>query len=85
MSYVPIVPPTPTPPSPRVRDLADQLSQVIAEFERTHSAMSNSEVRQATQLAVRGRGASGPGAVPILIVLTLAVGIAVFFFFAVGG
>lgn len=56
MVFIP-VPVTPPPPaSPRVRQLSDELSTVIDDYQRRFPDLSSSDVRQAAQLAVQKRG-----------------------------
>ncbi len=69
MSYVPIVTPTPSPPSPRSRELADLLRRVIEAYEEGHSTTTRAEIRAATRLALSKAGPSRLGA-PI-VALTL--------------
>ena len=52
MTYIPIVPSTPTPPaSPRTRELAGLLSQVLEEYQKAHPAVTPAEMRAAVRLA----------------------------------
>ena len=89
MSYVPIIVPTPHPPSPQARELADQLSRVIANFEERHPRVSGAEVRQAAQLALqasRGGSAVAPAvAMTMGFLVLLMVGIGVFLVPGSGG
>ena len=81
MSYVPIVVAAPQPPSPRTRELADQLSRVISDFEQSHPTVSRAEVRHATQLALRAsrRGSDvAPGtALAVVSIVLIMVGLGV--------
>lgn len=62
MTYVPIVvPPTqPSPPSPRVRELAGLLTKVLEEYSKAHPSTTKAEVRAALRLAQATTG--GPKA-----------------------
>jgi hypothetical protein len=52
MTYIPIVPNTATPPaSPRTRELAGLLSQVLDEYQKAHPAVTPAEMRAAVRLA----------------------------------
>ncbi len=84
MTYVPIVPHTPTPPSPRARALGDQLARVMVEFEETHPTVTKGEIRQAAQLALRSRGSSDAGIVPVILGLVLLLGLVGFYVVASG-
>ena len=54
MTYIPIVPNTATPPaSPRTRELAGLLSQVLDEYQKAHPAEMRAAVRLA-QMSVKG-------------------------------
>ena len=79
MTYVPIVPPTPT--SPRTRELADQLARVMAEFEQTHPSVTRAEKRQAARLALEATRSSdaGPVAVVLGLIVLLILGLLYFF------
>ena len=88
MTYIPIIPPTPTPPSPRARELADRLAKVLLEYEEAHPSVSGDEVRQAMRIALQVTRAGGTAAAPILAATLgglVLVGLAVFYFVASGG
>jgi hypothetical protein len=84
MTYVPIIPHTPQPPSPRARELADQIARVIATFEDAHPAVTKGEVRQAAQLALRTTSSSGAEVVPVVLMLVLLVGVVAYFVLGAG-
>ena len=82
MSYVPIVTPTPSPPSPRSRELADLLVRVIEAYEEGHPTTTRPEIRAATRLALSETGPSRLGT-PIVAVtlgglMALLLGVSVF-------
>lgn len=57
MSYVPIVPHVPTPPSPRAVELAARLTHVIREFEQENPGLTRADLDQAVGLARQATGA----------------------------
>lgn len=73
MAYIPFVPPSSSPPTPRTRDLADRLARVLVEFEETHPTVTAGEVREATRIALRTTRASSAVAPPVLGVLVGAL------------
>lgn len=74
MFYVPIVPTTFSPPSPRTRELADLLARVIREYESDHPSVTGAEVRGALRLAAQSgsKGAQAAGA-KVAVILGLAL------------
>ena len=58
MTYVPIIVP-PTPPSPRTRELAGEITRTIVDFEQLHPSVTRAEVQQATRLAMQATGGQG--------------------------
>jgi hypothetical protein len=90
MTYVPIVPHSPSsPPSPRTRDLASLLTKVLEEYRKTHPATTDAEIRAAVRLA-QLTSRSGNPAVPLLVSLCLGLLVAgvlgaLFFFRSAGG
>lgn len=81
MFYVPIVPTTSTPPSPRTRELADLLSRVIREYESHHPSVTGAEVRSAIRLAAQSsskgtQAASAKVALLLGLSLFVAAGVA---------
>lgn len=58
MTYVPIIVP-PTPPSPRTRDLAGEITKTIVDFEQLHSSVTRAEVQQATRLVMQATAGQG--------------------------
>lgn len=75
MSYVPTGPASARDASPRARELARQLEQVIDDFQRSYPDTKPADVRQAVQIA-SGTSASVP-ATRRRLVLWLATGLAV--------
>ena len=76
--YVPVVVP-PQPPSRQAQELAELLSRVVSEYERTHSSITPGEVQQAFMLAQQ-RSSGAAGARPLILLalgLAVALGIAV--------
>jgi hypothetical protein len=89
MAYVPVVPPTSTsPPSPRTRELAGLLSQVLDEYQKAHPATTKGEVRAALKLA---QMSAGPDRTQTAALISFGLGVCVFllalglFFFRSGG
>lgn len=83
MTYVPIVPVTPAAPSPRARELADRLVDVLLEYEGLHPSLTNEEVRQAMQITVqktRPRASMTAPAVAFGLGILLLGGVAAFYF-----
>ncbi len=75
MTFVPIVTPPPNVPvSPRTRELASLLGQVLEEYQKAHPATTRNEVRAAMRMA---QVSGGPGASPLVLKLTLALGLLV--------
>ena len=74
MVFVP-VPYTPPQPSPRVKDLSDQLAKVIRDYQQRFPNLSAAEVRQAAQLAVQNRG---PGSAATRQAIAVGIGLAAF-------
>ncbi len=72
MSYVPIVVPPPSP-SPRTRELADLLAQVIREYEAQHPSVTSTEVREAARLA---SASAATGLSRQVVAVTLGLGVA---------
>jgi hypothetical protein len=73
--YVPIVPMTSSPPSPRTRELADLLSRVIREYESHHPSVTGAEVRGALRLAAQS---SSKGMQAASAKVALILGLALF-------
>ena len=74
MTYIPVIVPPQEAPSPRTRELADQLARVIVDFEQNHPTVEAGEIRQAAQLAVRAsRTAGGVDAATITALVGLVV------------
>lgn len=74
MSYVPIVTQSTRDASPRARELARQLEQVIQDFQRSYPDTKPADVQQAVQIA--WGGSSSVPAARRTLVLALAGGIA---------
>ncbi len=73
MTYVPVVTP-PTPPSPRTRELAGLLSQVLQEYTKAHPATTRAEIRAAVRMALMSTGGSQA---TMAMVLSLVLGLVV--------
>ena len=74
MSYVPIVQQQTRDASPRARELARQLEQVIQDFQRSYPDTKPADIQQAVQIAY-----GSPSAVPEkrrVLALTVAGGVA---------
>lgn len=66
--------PTPPPPSPRARELADYLSQVVDAYHKDHPELTAEDVRQALELNIpSSRNAMRAIAVGLGGVMALAV------------
>ncbi|MGD2120667.1 MAG: hypothetical protein PVJ76_02935 [Gemmatimonadota bacterium] len=75
MTYVPVVTP-PTPPSPRVRELAGLLRQVLEEYKKAHPATTRTEIRAAVRMALMSTGGN-QATVATVLSLVLGLGVAV--------
>lgn len=76
MTYVPTVPPSQTPPSPRTRELASLLQKVLEEYRKSHPSLTSSEIRGAFKLAYMStRGGSQRIAVFLSLGVALLVGL----------
>jgi hypothetical protein len=75
MTYVPVVTP-PTPPSPRTRELAGLLAQVLEEYTKAHPATTKAEIRAAVRMAQMSAAGSQATAVTVI---SLALGLVVAF------
>jgi hypothetical protein len=75
MSYVPIIVPTNAPPpSPRTRELANLLGQVLDEYTKANPATTSAEIRAAYRMA---RAASGKGSANVAAGVSVALGLGV--------
>jgi hypothetical protein len=74
MSYIPMIVQQSPPPSPRARELARQLNQVIQDFQRSYPDTKPADVQQAVQIAYGGPTSSAPAR--RLLAMSLAGGIA---------
>ena len=86
MSYVPIVVP-PSTPSPRTRELADELARVLVAFEQKHPTVTRGEMTEATRLALQAtRGSSNVAPLTATLVgLVVAAALGVFVFLEQSG
>jgi len=83
MSFVPVTPYIPPPPSPRARELSRQLAELIGQFQLENPGTSATEVQQALRLAAPGTGASkAVVGVMIGLILLLALGALLFLMYA---
>ena len=73
MSYVPIIVPPQQPPSPRTRELADELARVLRDFEGRHPSVTRHEVVEASRLALQASGTRSVMAPVLTAVLGLGV------------
>ena len=75
MSYVPIIVPTNAPPpSPRTRELANLLGQVLDEYTKANPATTSAEIPPAYRMA---RAASGKGSANAAAGVSVALGLGV--------
>ncbi|HSW28495.1 MAG TPA: hypothetical protein VLH75_03280 [Longimicrobiales bacterium] len=72
MLYV-FIPPPPSPPSPRTRELAALLGRVIEEYEKHHPAVTGPEVRAAVRMAVESSSRKGSPDLRIAVGVAAAV------------
>ena len=73
MTYVPVVVP-PTPPSPRTRELAGLLTQVLEEYTKAHPATTSAEIRAAVRMAqMSTKGSQAQVATMISLILGFVV------------
>jgi hypothetical protein len=54
MSFVPVVPYVPPPPSRRARELGEKIRATIDEYQREQPGTTSTEIRQALRLAASG-------------------------------
>ena len=87
MTYVPIVPNPPAPPSPRTMELAARLTHLIRDYETDHPEMTRAEVEQALGLARRAAGGSAASREVAMVAagLLVAAGLAAFLLLERGG
>jgi hypothetical protein len=78
MLYV-FIPPPPTPPSPRTRELAGLLGRVIEEYEKHHPAVTGPEVRAAVRMAVESSSRKGSPDLRIAVGVAAALVVASLF------
>ncbi len=76
MAYVPITPTVATPPSPRTRELAGLLAQVLEEYTKAHPATTRAEIRAAVRMA---QMSAGGNQATMATVVSLVVGLVVMF------
>jgi len=75
MSYVPIIVPTNAPPpSPRTRELANLLGQVLDEYTKANPATTSAEIRDAVRMA---RAATGKGSANVAAGVSVGIGLVV--------
>lgn len=75
MSYVPIIVPTNAPPpSPRTRELANLLGQVLDEYTKANPATTSAEIRAAYRMA---QAATGKGSANIAAGVSVGIGLLV--------
>ena len=79
----PMFPTTMAPPSSRARELGDDLTTVIREFQRRHPDLSSAEVQQALRVAETetGFGVSHRGLALGFALAIMCVGLAAAYFF----
>ena len=79
MAYVPIMTPTPTtpPPSPRTRELAGLLGKVLEEYQKTHPAVTPTEMKAALRLVSASFGSSQAAMGILAGVFSLLIGVLV--------
>jgi hypothetical protein len=75
MSFIPIIAPTSTqrPPSPRARELARKVSEVIEQYRREHRSTTETDIDQALRLAAP---AHNVGRLPMLVAVILGLMVA---------
>lgn len=71
LAFIPYVPPR--PPSPRAEELGQRLAETIEQFRQQHPDLDQTDVAQATRLAVSRAGVA-PAAVPAPLI-AVAVGL----------
>lgn len=75
MSYVPIIVPTNAPPpSPRTRELANLLGQVLDEYTKANPTTTSAEIRDAYRMA---RAAQGKSKNNVAVGVSLGIGLTV--------
>ena len=80
MTFVPInVSTPPIPASPRTRELAGLLNQVLEEYQNAHPATTKTEVKAALKMA---QMSSGSDTARVAAILSLVVGLLAFALFA---
>lgn len=72
-AFIPVVPSgAPTPPSPRTRELAGLLTKVLDEYQKSHPAVTPTEMRAAVRLAQSSVKGGGP-VIPLAVSLGLGL------------
>ena len=82
MSFVPVTPYIPQPPSPLAQELGRRIGGLIDQFSAENPGLSTTEIQQALQIAAQQRGTSRAMATVLaLLIGLLLVGVLAFYFF----
>ena len=82
MSFVPVTPYIPQPPSPLAQELGRRIGGLIDQFSAENPGLSTIEIQQALQLVARQRGTSRAMAtVMVLLIGLILLGVLAFYFF----
>jgi hypothetical protein len=82
MSFVPVTPYIPQPPSPLAQELGRRIGGLIEQFSADNPGLSTVEIQQALQIAARQRGTSR--AVATVLALSIGMillGVLLFYFY----
>ena len=83
MSYVPVTPYIPPPPSPLAQELGRRITELIDQFSRENPGLSAVEIRQGLQLAAKQRCTGRAMALVLALLIGLLLfGVLGFYFYA---
>jgi len=81
MSFVPVTPYIPQPPSPLAQELGRRIGGLIDQFSAENPGLSTIEIQQALQIAAQQRGTSRAMATVLVLLIGLVlVGVLMFFY-----
>ena len=82
MSFVPVTPYIPQPPSPLAQELGRRIGGLIDQFAAENPGLSTVEIQQALQVAAQQHGTSRATAMVLALMIGLVLaGVLAFYFF----